>query len=116
MPALAQRCDSIAIERRFDDHLPALHHAPARGIDCRLRVLPVQHNAQRHLHVPLRLHRPAHYAEGHQRLAAAVHRKARNDGVERTLAAGQRVRVLRVQHKAAAPVLQADPGIRHHDP
>ena len=115
MPPLPQRGDSIAIEGRFNDHLPALHYAPARGINCRLWVLPVQHNAQRHLHVPLRLHRAAHHAERHQRLAAAVHRKARNDGVERSLAARQRVRVLWIQHKPAAPVLQADPRIRHHN-
>ena len=76
----------------------------------------MQHNAQRHLHVSLRLHRAAHHAEGHQRLAVAVHRKARNDGVERTLAARQRVRMIRIQRKTTAPVLQANPGIWHHDP
>ena len=116
MSALAQRRDGIAIEGRFNNHFPALHHAPARGVNRRLRVLPVQHNAKRHLHVPLRLHRAAHHAEGHQRFAVTVHRKARNDGVERTLAARQRVRVFGIEYKAAAAVLQADPRIRHHDP
>ncbi|MNV32344.1 hypothetical protein D3C71_1236780 [compost metagenome] len=114
MPAFAQRRNGITVEARFDDHFPALHHTPARRIDRRLRVLPVQHNAQRHLHVPLRLHWPAHHAERHQRFALPVHRKTWNNGVERTFTARQRVRVFRVKYKTAATVLQADPGIRDH--
>ena len=109
-----QRRQRIALKRGFEHHVPTLLHAPARRVDCRLRILFVQHNAQRQLQVALRLHRPAHNAERHERRALRVERESRDNGMERALAARHHVGMRGIEREARAAILQTDAGARHH--
>src|SRR5690554_201447 len=86
---------------------------PARRAACRLRLLVVIDHADKRLHMALRLHVAPHDAKAHYWLAVAAE-KARNNGVERTLAAFHHIGRLRIHRKAHAPILQADGRIGHN--
>ena len=62
----------------------------------------------------LRLHVAAHHTETHAWFAV-LGQKSRNDGVKRPLASSDHVGMLRVLREPHPPVLQADPGARHHN-
>ena len=71
-------------------------------------------HAHDRLHVTRRLDRSSHHAERRQRRAVARD-EARNDRVERPLAAADFVRMIALERKAGAAILQADAGARHDD-
>src|SRR5690606_19770814 len=72
--------DRFIAESRFQDNGSARFNAPARGIECGLRILSMQNRAQHDLRVSLRLHEPAHDAECHDWLIVSCD-KCRNDRV-----------------------------------
>ena len=89
-------------------------HTPARCIETGLRILAVVDQPHHRLQMRLRLHRPAHDAERKHRFAILRHESG-DDGVERTLAAADLVRMARLERESRPAILQADPGARHDD-
>src|SRR4051812_44579700 len=96
----------------LDAYIQPLHHPEARAVARGLRALPVVRNADQHLRVALRLHGSSHDAEAHDRLAV-LGDEAWNDGLVRTLARTDLVRMAGLQDERSAAVLQRD--AVHHD-
>ena len=71
-------------------------------------------NARNHLHVTLMLHVPTHDAETQGRFVA-TRDKARNDGMKRSLAPGNNIGVIGIQHKARAAILHGNAGAGNND-
>src|SRR5690606_39199289 len=63
----------------------------------------------------LRLHGPAHDAKGHERLTVKAGRECGNNGMGRTFAGTDFVRMAGLQIEAMPAVLQTNPCAWHHD-
>ena len=97
---------------RLERYLAAAEHLEARCVGRRLRILAVVGQPHHHLRMPLRLHRTAHQAEAHNR-RAVPHQETGDNRLERALARADAIGMSLLQHKARAPVLQADSRARH---
>ena len=71
--------------------------------------MTIAENSDHHLQVSLGLHAAAHDPETYQGLVVPGH-KARDNGVIRTFAAGDTVRVTLLDDKSESTVLHADAG------
>src|SRR5947207_14359944 len=96
------------------DRLVELVHAPARAVDCRLRVLAVIDDAREDLHMALRLHGAAHQAEGRDRFAV-LGDEGRDDRMERPLLRPDLVGMALGRDEAGSAILQRNAGARYDD-